>query len=170
MVHGGAGAGAERPASGGCAGGCGCKQRFEELENRVRALQGELGGRGAGNAAVSHRFVPAAPEPVPAAPVAQTAGFSVVPPAQQGRSRITGNAGDHGGRITGPINLARGLVTGTPEFRGRSYATFRTAWTPIVFLSLLETTGTICTSGALRVRRAYIRSSRPPVPRACLYT
>ncbi len=117
MVHGGAGA--ERPASGGCAGGCGCKQRFEELENRVRALQGELGGRGAGNAAVSHRFVPAAPEPVPAAPVPQTAGFSVVPPAQQGRSRITGNAGDHGGRITGPINLARGLVTGTPEFRGR---------------------------------------------------
>ena len=110
---------ADRPASGGCAGGCGCKQRFEELENRLRALQGELAGRGTGNTAISHRFVPAAPEPAAAAPAAQAAGFSVVPPAQQGRSRITGNAGDHGGRITGPINLARGLVTGTPEFRGR---------------------------------------------------
>ncbi|WP_297363094.1 CsoS2 family carboxysome shell protein [Acidiferrobacter sp.] len=111
--------GANKPSSEGCAGGCGCKQRFEELENRLRALQGELTDRSTVPRAASHRFVPAAPEPVSAAFETRPAGFSVAAPAQQGRSRLTGNAGDDSGRITGPINLARGLVTGTPEFRGR---------------------------------------------------
>ncbi len=105
--------------SGGCGGSCGCKRRFEELENRVRALQAELGSAPGGSVMASSRFVPPV-LPEAATEDASAAGrFSVVPPAQQGRSRITGNAADHGARITGPINLARGLVTGTPEFRSR---------------------------------------------------
>ncbi|XTI73292.1 CsoS2 family carboxysome shell protein [Acidithiobacillus sp. AC3] len=73
-----------------------------------------------GGTAGSQRFVPA---PAASAPVASTPvpaqDFSIVPPARQGRSRITGNAFEQSGRITGPVNLARGLITGTPEFRSR---------------------------------------------------
>ncbi len=59
-----------------------------------------------------------AQEPTPAA-----TDFSIVSPsrqAQEVRSRITGSDNHGGGgRITGPINLATGLVSGTPEFRYR---------------------------------------------------
>ncbi len=59
-----------------------------------------------------------AEEPAPAA-----TDFSIVSPsrqAQEFRSRITGSDNHGGGgRITGPINLATGLVSGTPEFRYR---------------------------------------------------
>lgn len=52
------------------------------------------------------------------------ADFSIVSPARAARGHITGNAlGSAGGggssRITGPVNLAAGLVSGTPEFRYR---------------------------------------------------
>ncbi len=62
-------------------------------------------------AAVSGRF---------AVQALQTPGtFSITPPARQGRTLITGNSFDQASRVTGPVNLARGLITGTPEFRSR---------------------------------------------------
>ncbi|MCE5387457.1 MAG: CsoS2 family carboxysome shell protein [Acidithiobacillus sp.] len=62
-------------------------------------------------AAVSSRFA--------VEPVQSPSTFSITPPARQGRSLITGNSFDQGSRVTGPVNLARGLITGTPEFRSR---------------------------------------------------
>ena len=53
----------------------------------------------------------------------RTGDFSVVSPARAAQSsearRITGNAYTGGGRITGPLARATGLVSGTPEFRYR---------------------------------------------------
>lgn len=49
--------------------------------------------------------------------------FSVKSPAREAQAsqlnRITGTASGNPGRITGPVNLAAGLVSGTPEFRYR---------------------------------------------------
>ena len=49
--------------------------------------------------------------------------FSVMIPARSAQgsriSRVTGTAYGAAGRITGPVNLAAGLVSGTPEFRYR---------------------------------------------------
>ncbi len=67
-------------------------------------------------AALASQSAPTAAD-VGAAPVASR--FSITPPSQQGRGRITGNSFDQASRITGPVNLARGLITGTPEFRSR---------------------------------------------------
>jgi len=54
-------------------------------------------------------------------PVAPYGGFSITTPARIARertARITGTAyGSAGRKITGPVNLADGLVSGTPEFR-----------------------------------------------------
>ncbi len=76
----------------------------------IRPMVGPAAGRG-----VAPSF---AEEPAPAA-----TDFSIVSPsrqAQEFRSRITGSDNHGGGgRITGPINLATGLVSGTPEFRYR---------------------------------------------------
>ncbi|WP_215843856.1 CsoS2 family carboxysome shell protein [Acidithiobacillus montserratensis] len=68
----------------------------------------------------STRFVAPAVPPQPAQ-MAETRAqaFSIVPPSRQFASRITGNGADQNDRVTGPVNLARGLVTGTPEFRTR---------------------------------------------------
>ena len=53
----------------------------------------------------------------------RTGDFSVVSPARAAQSsetrRVTGNAYGAGGRITGPLARATGLVSGTPEFRYR---------------------------------------------------
>jgi hypothetical protein len=75
------------------------------------------------------RYLAPADQPLPYAeprpPVAPgPADFSIVSPARAARGRITGNAlgsvGNGGlSRITGPVNLAAGLVSGTPEFRYR---------------------------------------------------
>ena len=58
--------------------------------------------------------------PVKQSPVAQGA-FSIVTPARTGQTskanKISGTAYGAIGRITGPVNLATGLVSGTPEFR-----------------------------------------------------
>ncbi|MDP2027492.1 CsoS2 family carboxysome shell protein [Sulfuriferula sp.] len=58
--------------------------------------------------------------PAPQAPMAQ-GNFSIVTPARSAQdsslNRITGTAYGAIGRITGPVNLAAGLVSGTPEFR-----------------------------------------------------
>lgn len=52
--------------------------------------------------------------------------FSVMSPARSAQgsqlSRVTGTAYGVAGRITGPVNLAAGLVSGTPEFRYRDEA------------------------------------------------
>ena len=53
----------------------------------------------------------------------RTGDFSVVSPARAAQSsearRVTGSAYGGGGRITGPLARATGLVSGTPEFRYR---------------------------------------------------
>lgn len=58
----------------------------------------------------------ALPEPAPV-----RGEFSIATPSRTARdsslSRITGTAYGAVGRITGPVNLAAGLVSGTPEFR-----------------------------------------------------
>ncbi|HEX8980778.1 MAG TPA: CsoS2 family carboxysome shell protein [Parasulfuritortus sp.] len=51
----------------------------------------------------------------PAAPRPES--FSVSSPAGEMRGRITGTGYGGAGRITGPVNMAGGLVSGTPEFR-----------------------------------------------------
>ncbi|MHB8390359.1 MAG: CsoS2 family carboxysome shell protein [Acidobacteriaceae bacterium] len=62
--------------------------------------------------------------------------FSVISPARAAQAsqlnRITGTASGAQGRITGPVNLAAGLVSGTPEFRYRedSYAAVSVANEP----------------------------------------
>lgn len=69
-----------------------------------------------GPADAPHETVPTSPQ----APMVQ-GNFSITPPARQnsGLSRITGTASGAQDRITGPVNLATGLVSGTPEFRYR---------------------------------------------------
>lgn len=68
----------------------------------------------------SGRFVPRRQpsQPVPVAPAPQD--FSIWPPARQAQERgtqaVTGSAFSNQ-RITGPVNKASGLITGTPEFR-----------------------------------------------------
>lgn len=61
--------------------------------------------------------------PVTNAPIPVQRNFSVMSPARTAQesqlSRITGTAYSTQGRITGPVNLAAGLVSGTPEFRYR---------------------------------------------------
>ncbi len=115
----GPGTGKTEGSEGSCGGkgSCGCKARFQELEDRLRLLQGQVASPAPGPS--SQRFVATAKAAAPADVSPVPSDFSVVPPAQQGRSRITGSAGDGGRRITGPINLGGGLVTGTPEFRSR---------------------------------------------------
>lgn len=74
------------------------------------------------------RYLAAADQPMPypqrMAQFEQTRpeDFSIVSPARsaQGeRERITGNAYGSAARITGPVNMGSGLVSGTPEFRYR---------------------------------------------------
>lgn len=87
----------------GCGGGCGCGTKGRER--------------------TSPRYLPASEETPPAAePAPRPADFSIVSPARAARSRITGSAYGGTGRITGPGNLAAGLVSGTPEFRYRDDA------------------------------------------------
>ncbi len=103
---------------GGDCAACGCKARVQELEAELEKTRGQQAAPGALPAPVaSRRYVsprPAAAEASPAVPE----DFSIIPPSRQGRSQVTGNA-ELGRRITGPVDLARGLVTGTPEFRSR---------------------------------------------------
>ena len=69
-----------------------------------------------------------APHPAFAAPevAAVRENFSVTTPARSAQERplgrVTGTAYGAVGRITGPVNLAAGLVSGTPEFRYRDEA------------------------------------------------
>ncbi|MGC9217182.1 CsoS2 family carboxysome shell protein [Acidithiobacillus sp.] len=73
--------------------------------------------------------------------------FSVMTPARSAQgsqiSRVTGTAYGAAGRITGPVNLAAGLVSGTPEFRYRdeTYAAASVATDPQVPRSRLTGDG-----------------------------
>ncbi len=64
----------------------------------------------------------------------RTGDFSVMSPARAAQSsearRITGSAYGMGGRITGPLARATGLVSGTPEFRYRDEAGLQAAPAP----------------------------------------
>lgn len=66
-------------------------------------------------------------EAVPAPPPMGQGNFSIATPARNAQesnlTRITGTAYGAIGRITGPVNLAAGLVSGTPEFRYQDGAT-----------------------------------------------
>lgn len=55
----------------------------------------------------------AVPQPEPAIPQ----DFSIVSPARYAQELITGSPYGSGGRITGPINMANHMISGTPEFR-----------------------------------------------------
>ncbi|MDP2834371.1 MAG: CsoS2 family carboxysome shell protein [Pseudomonadota bacterium] len=70
--------------------------------------------------APNDRPMPVAMQRPEAAP--RPADFSIVSPAREASDRITGNAYGGSGRITGPVNMAAGLVSGTPEFRYRDEA------------------------------------------------
>lgn len=76
----------------------------------------------------SGRFVPRARprNEAPAAPAPQA--FSIRPPARQAQESrldaVTGTAFS-GQRITGPVNKAGGLITGTPEFRHSEGVSFQ---------------------------------------------
>jgi len=58
--------------------------------------------------------------------------FSVSAPAREARGRITGTGYGGAGRITGPVNMASGLVSGTPEFRYRDEGGFMPGMSQIV--------------------------------------
>ena len=71
-----------------------------------------------------------APSMPPADENARPQDFSIVSPARYAntiRERITGSVYGSAGRITGPVNLAGGLVSGTPEFRYRDDLALETA-------------------------------------------
>lgn len=63
------------------------------------------------------------PASAPGEEVRPQRNFSVISPARSAQesnlNRVTGTAYGAQGRITGPVNLAAGLVSGTPEFRYR---------------------------------------------------
>lgn len=84
---------------------------------QVTASGGDNAGRHPLTLGQSERSATA--EPSPAKPV--QGNFSIMSPARTAQtsqiSRITGTAYGAQGRITGPVNLATGLVSGTPEFR-----------------------------------------------------
>lgn len=108
-----------KEATGGC-GACGCKARMQEMEAKIQELQNRQGPvETPPRLASSTRFVNPVPVAAPVSSEPLPADFSIVPPSRQGRSGITGNVPDPNRRITGPVDMAGGLITGTPEFRSR---------------------------------------------------
>lgn len=95
------------------AGACGCQHATmgdaAESSSRVHP-RFQAPGR---PRAMAMSMLPAEPRPE---------AFSVSAPAREARGRITGTGYGGAGRITGPVNMASGLVSGTPEFRYRDDA------------------------------------------------
>lgn len=60
------------------------------------------------------------------------AGFSVQSPARAALGRVTGNAYEGAGRITGPGNRGNQVVSGTPEFRYQQPVAATVASEPVV--------------------------------------
>lgn len=96
------------------AGGCGCRHGgAEETASQIQAHpRFQPPGR---PRAMAMSMIPAEPRPE---------SFSVSSPARESFGRITGTGYGGAGRITGPVNMASGLVSGTPEFRYRDEAGF----------------------------------------------
>lgn len=91
------------------AGGCGCQHG--EADDDAGRLQAHPRFQAPGRPrAMAMTMRPAEPRPE---------SFSVSSPARESVGRITGTGYGGAGRITGPVNMASGLVSGTPEFRYR---------------------------------------------------
>ncbi|MFZ5484739.1 MAG: CsoS2 family carboxysome shell protein [Pseudomonadota bacterium] len=91
------------------ASGCGCQHGT--VETGATPLQAHPRFHAPGRPrAMAMSMIPAEPRPE---------SFSVRSPAVEARGRITGTGYGGAGRITGPVNMASGLVSGTPEFRYR---------------------------------------------------
>ncbi len=82
---------------------CGCKHADAATTGMAPRFRGPGQAR-----AMAMTMKPAEPRPE---------SFSVASPATEARGRITGTGYGGAGRITGPVNMASGLVSGTPEFR-----------------------------------------------------
>lgn len=92
------------------AGACGCRHEAP-AEPAGGPLQAHPRFQPPGRPrAMAMSMIPAEPRPE---------SFSVSSPALESRGRITGTGYGGAGRITGPVNMASGLVSGTPEFRYR---------------------------------------------------
>lgn len=90
------------------AGACGCQHDEPAASTQPQAHpRFQPPGR---PRAMAMSMAPAEPRPE---------SFSVSAPAREARGRITGTGYGGAGRITGPVNMASGLVSGTPEFRYR---------------------------------------------------
>lgn len=90
-------------------GGCGCQHG--EADDEAGRLQAHPRFQAPGRPrAMAMTMRPAEPRPE---------SFSVSSPARESVGRITGTGYGGAGRITGPVNMASGLVSGTPEFRYR---------------------------------------------------
>ncbi len=105
---------ASEQVAGACGCGCGCKgPESAEVDTLPQAHpRFQPPGR---TRAMAMSMMPAEPRPQ---------SFSVTGPAREARSRITGTGYGGSGRITGPVNMATGLVSGTPEFRYRDEGSF----------------------------------------------
>lgn len=91
------------------AGACGCQHGEAAQATGLPQAHPRFQPQGRPRA-MAMSLVPAEPRPE---------SFSVSAPAREARGRITGTGYGGAGRITGPVNMASGLVSGTPEFRYR---------------------------------------------------
>lgn len=91
------------------AGACGCQHGEATQATGLPRAHPRFQPQGRPRA-MAMSLVPAEPRPE---------SFSVSAPAREARGRITGTGYGGAGRITGPVNMASGLVSGTPEFRYR---------------------------------------------------
>lgn len=96
------------------AGACACQHRAEAEPAQSSRFHPRFQPQGRPRA-MAMSMLPAEPRPE---------SFSVSAPTQEARGRITGTGYGGSGRITGPVNMASGLVSGTPEFRYREEDAF----------------------------------------------
>lgn len=131
----------------GCGGACGCgagrggAAHGAGHAGRSCACAGQVAAaapRAPGIPAAMRRSARAAwAEPVHVAPIDAMPApldFSIHAPARRARDaggRLTGASHGGGGRITGPVNLASRLVSGTPEFRYHDGAGAEPATPPV---------------------------------------
>lgn len=104
------------------AGACGCQHGEAAPSSGLPHAHPRFQPQGRPRA-MAMSLVPAEPRPE---------SFSVSAPAREARGRITGTGYGGAGRITGPVNMASGLVSGTPEFRYRDDAGFMTDMRPMM--------------------------------------
>ncbi|MGF1548515.1 MAG: CsoS2 family carboxysome shell protein [Thiotrichales bacterium] len=120
--------------AGGCNCGCGCGQSKDQADAAPAARAPETRSAISAAPAAARFRAPMgrtnAPSTPPPEEITRPQDFSIVSPARYAdtiRERITGSVYGSAGRITGPVNLAAGLVSGTPEFRYRDDVALETA-------------------------------------------